>query len=100
MLSVEERDRLERPMTVDELDKALRSCNTNSAPGIDGLNNRFIKKFWNFFRQPLFEHTNECIMKGRLTDNFRTALIRLIPKKGDTSMIKKLETYLIAILLL
>jgi hypothetical protein len=45
MLSVEERDRLERPMTADELDEALRSCNTNSAPGIDGMNNRFIKKF-------------------------------------------------------
>jgi hypothetical protein len=87
-LSEEERARLERPVTVDELDEALRRCNTNSAPGIDGLNNRFIKKFWQHFRMPLFEYTNECIRKGRLTDNFRTALIKLIPKKGDTTMIK------------
>ncbi len=85
---MEERGSLERPVTADELYEALRSCNTNSAPGIDGINNRFIKKFWQFFRQLLFEYTNECITKGQLTDNFRTALIRLIPKKGYTSQVK------------
>ncbi len=29
-----------------------------------------------------------CINKGSLTDTFRTAIIGLIPKKGDTKLLK------------
>ncbi len=87
-LTEDERMGLERTFTVEELDESLKSCNSNSAPGIDGLNNRFIKKFWNFFRVPLLDYANACVAKGKLTDNFRTALIRLIPKKGDTTQVK------------
>jgi hypothetical protein len=59
-----------------------------SAPGIDGINNRFIKKFWFFFREPLCEYFECCRRKGKLTDTFSTALIKLIPKKGDNTLIK------------
>jgi hypothetical protein len=34
-------------------------------------------------RKPLFDYTNYCYNRGTLTDNFRSAKIRLIPKKGD-----------------
>jgi hypothetical protein len=53
MLSEEERDSLERAVTVEELDEAVEGVNLNSAPGIDGVSNRYIKKFWVFFREPL-----------------------------------------------
>ena len=88
LLDEDDRRRLDAPMTPEELDAALRRCNMRSAPGIDGLNNRFIKKFWIFFREPLCEYFECCRAKGTLTSTFRTALIKLIPKKGDTSMIK------------
>jgi hypothetical protein len=47
-----------------------------------------IRFAWDFLRHPLFNYTLECIRKGHMTDNFRGASIRLIPKKTDTSDIK------------
>jgi hypothetical protein len=44
-LTQAERDGLEVDITVEELDEAVAKCNGNSAPGIDGIGNRFIKKF-------------------------------------------------------
>ena len=56
--------------------------------GIDRLSTRFIAKFWKFFRVPLFNYANCCFRKGTLTDTFKSATIRLIPKKGEISNIK------------
>jgi hypothetical protein len=83
-----ERTRLEAEFTVEELDNAMATCNLRSAPGMDGFSNKVIKKFWVFFRIPLVEYANECVKKGKLTETFRTALIKLIPKKGDLAQIK------------
>jgi hypothetical protein len=88
MLNEEERMALDRAVTMDELDEAVRDVNINSAPGIDGVSNRFIRKFWHFFRVPLFKYTQECLRTGVMTETFNTALIKLIPKKGDCTMIK------------
>jgi hypothetical protein len=87
-LSEEEAASLEAGLTIEELDEAVKKCNTKSAPGIDGISNNFIKKFWPYFRVPLYEYTCSCAESGTLTPTFRTALIKLIPKKGDTTMIK------------
>ncbi len=62
-LSPSERDILDRPLTIDELDDSMDSCNILRAPGIDGLSNAFIKKYWHFFRIPLFNYANECFTK-------------------------------------
>jgi hypothetical protein len=41
-LSNAERDALDLPLSVVELDKALKKSKMNTAPGIDGISNRFI----------------------------------------------------------
>jgi hypothetical protein len=87
-LSNAERDALDLPLSVVELDKALKKSKMNTAPGIDGISNRFIKKFWEYFRITLFKYSMECYNTGMLTDNFRSAKIRLIPKKGDLTNLK------------
>jgi hypothetical protein len=87
-LSLDENISLERPLTVDELDLSVEKCNLRSAPGIDGVNNYFIKKFWHLLRIPLLNYANFCFEAGRLTTNFRSASIKLIPKKGDLASIK------------
>jgi hypothetical protein len=87
-LSEDEKNSLETDITVEELDEAVAKCNSNSAPGIDGIGNRFIKKFWTFFQITLLEYFTVCNNRGTLTETFRTALIRLIPKKGDVSHLK------------
>jgi hypothetical protein len=86
-LSELEKNRLEKELHITELDTAITQANLKSAPGLDGLNNFFIKSFWNYLRVPLFKYANVCIANGRLTENFRTAKIRLIPKKGNSKYI-------------
>ena len=66
----------------------MSESNLSSAPGTDGISNKFIRHFWTFFRIPLLNYANHCFTTGQLTDSFRGAKIRLIPKKGDTSKIK------------
>ncbi len=83
-----EREELEQAITLAEFDKAVEVAKNNTAPGIDSISNRFIKKFWPYFRKPLFDYANCCYNKGNLTDNFRSAKIRLIPKKGDLTQLK------------
>jgi hypothetical protein len=77
-LSDVEREDLEQDLTIDEFDKAVEGAKNNTVPGIDSISNKFIKTFWPFFRKPLFEYTKTCYTRGTLTDNFRSAKIRLI----------------------
>jgi hypothetical protein len=87
-LTQEEKERLDLPLSIEELDSSVDKCNMRSAPGIDGLSNMFIKKYWHYFRIPLFNYANTCLQKKTLTVNFRSACIKLIPKKGNLSDLK------------
>jgi Reverse transcriptase (RNA-dependent DNA polymerase) len=87
-LNISEKNKLDEPLSIAELDKALLEANKKSAPGIDGFGLNFIQKFWSYIREPLFKYAQCCFEKGELTNTFKSALIRLIPKKGDVSQIK------------
>jgi Reverse transcriptase (RNA-dependent DNA polymerase) len=86
-LNNDEKTALDSDILIDEFDKAVTQIKLNSSPGIDGLSNKFIKTYWEFFRTPLFNYTTHCLSEGRLTENFRVAKIRLIPKKTDPKKI-------------
>jgi hypothetical protein len=88
LLTNDEQISLDRPLTIEELDKSLDKANMKSAPGVDGLSNKFIKRYWNYFRTALFKYCLDCYQKGSLTANFLNASIKLIPKKGDISLLK------------
>ena len=77
---------LDLPISLNELDESVKQGN-KSAAGMDGLSNCFIKKFWHYLRIPVHRYTTYCVANGTLTHTFRTAKIRIIPKKGDTSKI-------------
>ena len=79
---------LEAPLTLQELEKSVSDSNLSSAPGTNGISNKFIKHFWGIFQKPLLEYANHCFLTGELTASFKGAKIRLIPKKGDCSKIK------------
>jgi Reverse transcriptase (RNA-dependent DNA polymerase) len=88
ILSEIESQDLERPISLEELDKSLHDCNLKSAPGTDGFSNKLIKHCWKFLRHPLLKYANHCFISGTLTPNFRNASIKLIPKKGDLTKLK------------
>jgi len=79
---------LESSLTVEELTKSINGANMASAPGADGVSNRFIQHFWAFFKTPLLRLCNQSFDEGELPLFLRTANIKLIPKKGDTTKIK------------
>jgi hypothetical protein len=87
-LTVQESDRLEQQLTMAELDIAAKKGKIRSAPGADGFSNQLIIKCWKYFRFPFFAYVNHCYATGTLTHNFRSAKIKLIPKKGDISKLK------------
>ncbi len=72
---------MEQELSLNELDQAIDECNLKSAPGADGFSNRFIKHFWEYFRVPLHKYALFCYNQGSLTENFRSANVKLIPKK-------------------
>ena len=83
-----EKNDLETAITVEELTKSINNANLSSAPGADGISNRFIKHFWNFFKNPLLKLCIYCHTTGTMPLFFRTANIKLIPKKGDLGKLK------------
>jgi hypothetical protein len=99
-LSVKERDELDLDLEISEFDAAIKKTKTNTSPGIDGISNRFIKKFWHLFRVPLFNYSVYCLNRGSLTENFRIAKVRLIPKKKLPEKNFKLEANQLVKLLL
>ena len=88
ILTESEKKKLETEFSIIELDVAIKDANMNSAAGIDGLSTRFIAKFWRIFRVPLFRYATCCFRTGSLSNTFKSATIRLIPKKGDINNIK------------
>ena len=81
-------ENFEQALSLYELDQSINECNTHTSPGTNGVNFAFLKKFWNLLRTPLKQYADYCFANGTLTQNFKTAAIRLIPKKGDTRNIK------------
>jgi Reverse transcriptase (RNA-dependent DNA polymerase) len=87
-LSEDQKNSCERDLTLFELDTAAESLRNSSAGGPDGISVKFVKKYWGMLRLPVRNYAKCCITKGSLTENFKTASIRMIPKKGNSNDIK------------
>jgi hypothetical protein len=81
-LSEQEKTELDMPLTLEELTISVNKAKLKSAPGANGISNKFIKRYWEFLKRPLLKYANYAFTTGRLTNSFRTADIKLIPKKG------------------
>ena len=88
ILKEHEKLNLDQDLEILELDKSLDESNTKSAPGPDGFSYKFISAFWKIFRKPLFECAKYGLENNDLPLVFKTASIKLIPKKGNVQDIK------------
>jgi len=88
ILTQPEQASLDLPLTKDELDASMEQANFKSAPGIDGISNLFLQKYWEFLGTALFNYATYCYDRGNLTSNFLSASIKLIPKKGELESLK------------
>jgi hypothetical protein len=87
-LTADESDSLDMPLRIEELDNSLRIANFKSAPGEDKISNNFIRAFWTTLRSPMFSVATYGLENNNLPRSFKTADIKLIPKKGDLTQIK------------
>jgi hypothetical protein len=83
-----EKNWLDSALDITELDKSLNKSNFKSVPGRDGISNVFIRHFWSIFRKPLYDVAVRGLSAGALPGFFRSADIKLIPKKENTGEIK------------
>jgi len=80
-LNEDARRDLDRPITLEELEKTLATCQ-ESAPGPDGIPYLVYKKCWEVFGIYILNAWNSSIARGILPDFNRTSTIMLIPKEG------------------
>ena len=79
---------LESNVTDQEIFKAINDMNVNKSPGIDGIPIEFYSKYWSIIHVELSEIIRNMINGKELQSNQRKAIITLIPKDGDNSLLK------------
>lgn len=83
-----DQDTLSADITLDELTAAVSQMASGKAPGIDGLPSDFFKHFLSILGQDLLDVFKECFKKGTLPASCWRAVLSLLPKKGDLTLLK------------
>ena len=90
-LTKNENEILIKPITKAECYNTIKTFSSGKCPGNDGLSIEFYKAFWPLFGSLIVESFNTSIEEGELSNSQRQAVITLLDKKKDRSLIKKLE---------
>ncbi|XP_059203363.1 uncharacterized protein LOC131982778 isoform X4 [Centropristis striata] len=75
-------EELERPITLIELEAAVKSLQSGKSPGPDGFPAEFYKTFWKQLAPHLLEMFTESYKSGTLPHTLNQACISLLLKKG------------------
>lgn len=81
-LDDEDIDGLEKSISMEELESAVRSLNRGKSPGLDGLPPEFYVVFWDQVGPLILDSINFAIKQGSFHRDQRNALITLLLKKG------------------
>ncbi len=87
-ISSEHKEALETEISFEELTAAVMSLSLGRSPGINGLPTEFYRTFWKIIGSDYFEVVKDCIYKGILPKSCQRAVLALLPKKGDLTMLK------------
>lgn len=79
---------LDAGMTFEEVTAAVGQLNSGRSLGIDGLPADFYKKIWNCIGHDYFDVLCESIREGVLPTSCQYAVLSLLPKKGDLTLLK------------
>ena len=80
ILNNEEKNSLDKPISIGELLTALKALNRDSSPGCDGLTPLFYLSFWESLKKPFFDCLNDSINNEFLSISQRRSIITLLPK--------------------
>ncbi len=81
-LSPSKISRLEAPITLVELETALRKMNKGKSPGFDGIPPEFLLRFWSNLGPLILNMINYSIDMGSFSRDVNLATITLLLKKG------------------
>ena len=84
-LNNEERNDIDRPITIDEIILAFKGLNKTSSPGLDGLTMEFYNIYFDDIKDILLEYYNYCFDQKALTKQIQIGLISLIHKGKSLS---------------
>ena len=70
------------------LENVIKNLKTEKSPGSDGLTPEFYKCFWNDIKFIFMDMVIETQQKGELPYSMRKALLALLYKKGDSTLLK------------
>lgn len=83
----ESRRALDKPITLEELGRAVDQMPRNKVPGRDGIPVEFYVETWDFTGPVLLEILRKGLADGSLHPKLTEGLIVLLPKKGDQTLI-------------
>ena len=78
-----EREMTEAPMTLAELETALRALPNGKSPGLDGLPKEFYVCFWEEIKDLFLELAESIFLSGELASGQETTAVRILFKKTD-----------------
>lgn len=87
-LTANEKDECEGLLTFEECYAIIKTFKNNKAPGNDGIPIEFYKKFFSIFGQIMVRSFNESFEHGELTTSQRQAVISLLDKGKDRTLLK------------
>ncbi|XP_071713115.1 uncharacterized protein [Rutidosis leptorrhynchoides] len=80
-LTADEAKCLETIISEEEILEAINGCGNNKAPGPDGFNFRFFKKFWDVIKGDVFNAISWFWSNGEFSRGCNASFVTLIPKK-------------------
>ena len=88
ILTEEDISELNKDITENEIYNAIKNMNINKSPGIDGLPIEFYLHYWYLIKKEICQIIKNNINGLLLGESQRKAIITLIPKEGDLSILK------------
>lgn len=85
-LSEEDMRYLERPITLEEVNKTIQSLPSGKTPGIDGIPSEFYKRFAEDLGPEMLKTFSSAIDMGQLPPSMTESIITLILKKGKVPL--------------
>jgi exonuclease III len=83
LVTQEQNAALLRPITIEEVDQALRDTPKSKAPGPDGFTSDFFHHCWPMIRREVWEIIEDSRATGQVLQALNATFLTLIPKEGQ-----------------
>ncbi|KAL3694948.1 hypothetical protein R1sor_008599 [Riccia sorocarpa] len=74
--------------TPEEIDGVVNGLSLGKSPGLDGITAEALRLVWTLVRKDCIDMVQEYWVRGALTEQTRTAVIKLLPKNDNTHLLK------------